>query len=210
MTTWRRVFIIGFVCSLGLTSPAFSQDGSVSTQGVSVTTSQTAVFAAFLSDIPDAGVTTAISVGNVLTPAFSNAFQSTPRGGGDTEGTLEFFLYNQDGSLITFDTGTDPTVGSGLNEDGTLGPGQTWTVLMREILTAAGMGPDESFSGYGTLVANFDAVVGTYNVTIFGLGFTQNFEFLSPVDRSVFGGAPYQDGTFLPPPQKSWNDSSSQ
>ena len=38
------------------------------------------------------------------------------------------------------------------------------------------------------MVANFDGVAGTYNVTIFGLGFTQNFELLPGMGQGGYQG----------------------
>lgn len=152
--------------------------GSITLHQTEDTTSQVAVYAAFMSDSAggDLPVATAISFSNVLVEGFQ--LVGPPAGGGDTRGTLEFFGYDRDGSLIFWSSDMHPNVGNGLNEDGTLGPGQTWTVLLREILTAAGFDPDKDFNGWACVVANFDGVLGTYNVTIFGLGFTQNFEWL--------------------------------
>ena len=42
---------------------------------------------------------------------------------------------------------------------------------------------DNEFTGYGWIIGNFDAIAGTYNVTIFGLGFTQNFELTPAVGQ---------------------------
>ena len=47
---------------------------------------------------------------------------------------------------------------------------------------------DNEFTGYGWVIGNFDAIAGTYNVTIFGLGFTQNFELTPTVGPGSLGG----------------------
>ncbi len=160
---------------------------SPSIQGVASTIEQTAVFAAFLSNLAGSeqfpsGIDTAISVSNVLTPA---GFQSELIGSGDPEdsGTIEFHLWNRDGSTIFWDTGSNPDVGIGLNPDGTLGPGQTFTVLLADILEAAGGNRDDSFNGFAWIIGNFDAMAGTYNVTVFDVGFTQSFELTPAVGQ---------------------------
>lgn len=166
----------------------------------SATTHQSAVFAAFLAWLPDAGgdalndVDTAISVSNVLAAPQgtlrTNLFG--PDVAGNRTGTVTFYLWDRDGTMVQYET-QPGSPGSGLNPDGTLGPGQTYTVRLAEILAAAtGMAErDISFTGYGWVVANFDAVQGTYNVTIFNVGFTQNFELLPGMGQGGwFGGIP--------------------
>ncbi len=180
MLKFRTVLIFVSLALLAFGANALAQgkfnSDSGALYGTAVTTSQTAVFAAFLSDVSAPRVQTALSVSNVL--AIPDGFQSdflSPVGG-DTQGTVEFYLWNADGSPYFFDTGMDPSLGRGLNEDGTLGPGQTYTVLLNDILGAAGFPVGEqSFAGYGWIVANFDGVAGTYNLTIFNTGLTRNF-----------------------------------
>ncbi len=192
MSTLRRVLIVVSFVLLAFSAQALAQDfdsGSRSLQGVSVTTSQTAVFAAFLSDsaIPNTlEIQTAISVSNVLAtpPGFQSDFLNPT--GGDTRGTLEFYLWNDDGQLYFYETDMSTTIGRGLNEDGTLGPGQTFTVFFRDILREAGFPVGETeFLGYGWVVANFDGVAGTYNVAVFDIGFTQSFELLPGVGQGT-------------------------
>ncbi len=76
-----------------------------------------------------------------------------------------------------YETSAD-SPGSGLDELGYLQPCRTYTVRLAEILSKITGLPevDNEFTGYGWVIGNFDAIAGTYNVTIFGLGFTQNFE----------------------------------
>ena len=94
-----------------------------------VTTSQAAVFAAFLAwlpneDEPNFSADTAISISNIL---------GAPPGGlgdfydefGDRHGTVEFYLWNRDGTLMTYETGPD-SPGAGLGDDGALWP--CWTL----------------------------------------------------------------------------------
>lgn len=165
--------------------------------GTAVTTSQTAVFAAFLSNVGPSdqipsGINTAISVSNILAvpPGLQSDFINI--GGSDDTGTVTFFLYDRDGTGVMYDTGSDCSAGIGLNPDGTLGPGQTYTVLLADILECAVGDRTASFNGYGWVVGNFDAIAGTYNVTIFDIGFTQNFELTPAVGQgqTFTGGIP--------------------
>lgn len=177
--------------ALSGTAMASGGDTSVAFFHGAGTAKQTAVFASFLSNIPDAAdasnsVVTAISVSNILKAPGSldtSVFGTTVAN--DRSGTIEFYLYNKDGTLTTYET-TAGSPGSGLAADGTLAAGQTYTVLLSEILTAASVTVD--FTGYGWVVANFDGVAGTYNVTIFGLGFTQNFELLPGMGQGGYQG----------------------
>lgn len=142
--------------------------------------------AAFLSDVSGpTNVSGAISVSNLLglPPGIPSTGSSSDKlywlsKQSDTDGSLEFYCFNRDGTMTSYET-TAGSPGSGLTANGTLGPGMTYTVLLREILTAANH--TGAFNGYCWIVANFDAVAGTYNVTIFGLGFTQSFELLPGV-----------------------------
>lgn len=191
MLKLRNVLIV--VClapaalSVSATAASRFNSSSGSLNGVAVTTSQTAVFAAFLvnqaATEQSSRIDTAISVSNVL--AVPEGFQSDflSPGGGDTVGTVEFYLWNEDGASYFWESGMDPGVGRGLNDDGTLGPGQTYTVLLNDILGRAGFPAGETFVGYGWVVGNFDGIAGTYNVTIFDVGFTQNFELLPGVGQ---------------------------
>jgi hypothetical protein len=152
----------------------------------------TAVFAALMASLPAANIDTLISISNTMgVPDFVGPV------GEDTQGSIEFFLWNQDGTLIVYDTAQNPELGAGLNADGTLGPGQTYTVFLREIMAELGFDDEEFFTGYGWVVANFDAVQGTYNIQLLGpeLGFTQNFIFEPNMGVSIalygtLGGVP--------------------
>lgn len=168
------------------------------------TPTQRAVFAAFLSRVAAttgvAGVDTAISVSNILAvppatapPAVTggvNDLFDVLRNAGNRTGTLEFYLFDRDGTLLFFETGAG-TPGRGVSATGTLSPGQTYTVLLEEILEKVTGDRNKAFTGYGWVVGNFDGLAGTYNVTIFGVGFTQAFH-LEPAMGSggLFGGVP--------------------
>ena len=148
--------------------------------GVNGTTTQSAVLAAFLSSI-DGVSDTALSVSNgtgtepyagpdvVVAGGFG--------GGGDTTGPVTFILYNRNGSICEFSTDSDPSVGTGVDEAGNLGPGQTYTVLANEIietcLAVAGSGGVE-FNGFAWIVGAFDSIFGTATVVLPDVGFTQS------------------------------------
>ncbi|MDE2926644.1 MAG: hypothetical protein OXT71_09625 [Acidobacteriota bacterium] len=79
---------------------------------------------------------------------------------GDTRvGTLEIHLYNRDGDepMVYETTGDSP--GDGLDENGMLAPGQTYTVSVAEL-----GGEDRAFVGYGWIVGNFDGIAGTRTI----------------------------------------------
>jgi hypothetical protein len=113
--------------------------------------------------------------------------------GGPTAGRLTLFLYGSDGEQIIY-TPTSDDLGEGLNPDGTLSEGGTWRVRLAQILADHSGDGDESkinFSGYGWVLSEFDCLGGTYNNTVFGVGFTQAFEFLPAMGQGGwFGGVP--------------------
>lgn len=174
------------------------------------TTAARAVFASFLSvipnDDPDQSVDSAISVSNVCaapaevvdTGLLGDGASAPENGNGESaavgsdNGTITLYLWDRDGTLITHTTGAG-SPGSGLDPDGQLHAGQTWTVRLAEVLSAE-LGVDEEeieFNGYAWVTSAFDCLAGTYNVTIFGVGFTQNFEFLPGMGQGqIFGGIP--------------------
>lgn len=184
----RVLVFFSMVLALAFSGSAMAATETVSFQEDAVTTSQTAVFAAFLAWMPNPSdsmmnVDTAISVSNILAAPdgldSQGAFDfESP---GDRSGTVEFFLWNKDGTMYQYESSEE------------LAPGETLTIRLAEILSRA-TGQDEAdieFTGYGWVVANFDAIAGTYNVTIFGLGFTQNFELLPGLGQGgFFGGIP--------------------
>ncbi len=165
------------LCTAVLLVVAF---GGTATAGTSVsfmaaghTTDQSAVFGSYLVSLPDLGFDTAISVSNVLMSPKGTNVSGGVGTGYDMMGTLEIYLYNRDGTMTMMETSMD-TMGEGLT-DGMLGPGETYTVLLSELVE------DMDFVGYGWIVANFDAVAGTR--TVFGPGFSQHGDMTPPVSR---------------------------
>ncbi len=164
----------------------------------STTTYYRAVFAQYLTVIPDANledgnqsVDCGLSISNVCNaPDAVSPLIGTQEG--PTSGKVTLFLYGGDGEVIVYTPHSD-SVGEGLNPDGTLSEGRTWRVLLAQIL-ADQENVDVSqvrFSGYGWVLSEFDCLGGTYNNTVFGLGFTQAFEFLPAMGQGGwFGGIP--------------------
>lgn len=158
-----------------------------------VTSARRAVFAHFLAYVPDPSnpgraVDGAISVSNVCAaPPEIDLFI----GDAAPKGRVVLHLYHLDGTHITYVTGPN-SPGAGLDPNGELGPGQTWTVRLAEILAAARGIPEQQvtdFRGYAWILSEFDCLAGTYTNTIFGLGFSQAYE-MSPAmgQGGFFGG----------------------
>lgn len=125
------------------------------------------IFAVFLCS--SGPIDTALSISNVQAGpmGIGNVMNERSR---QSEGTIEFYFWNRDGVLTSYETGPGAP-GSGLSQSGTLGMGKTYTVLLSELLDASGY-VNDSFTGYGWVVANFTGVQGTANVTDFAR-FTQ-------------------------------------
>lgn len=135
---------------------------SVSFMAAGHTSEQSAVFASYLVSIPSEdpmyAFDTAISVSNVLKAPPGVDTAGGAYEGSDMMGTLEIYLYDQDGTMMMYETSMMDFPGKGLDDDGMLSPGETYTVLLSEIVG------DDAFMGYGWVVANFDAVAGTRTV----------------------------------------------
>ncbi len=163
-------FLVFGASAMAAENPAKMSTDSDSTLGVSTTLSQSAVFAAFLSDVNGgADANTAISISNIVIAPPKISGISTPDLN-DTQGPITGYFYGNDGSSYVYKTSDNPTVGSGLDEAGELGPGGTWAVFMSELLGTMGV---ENFIGFGWFVADFDAVAGTY--TNFFTGISAGF-----------------------------------
>lgn len=196
----KLVLLFSLTCVVGAVSVRAAgevpqkQSSSVFLQA-DASTHYRAVFAQFLAVTSvEPRVDSAISVSNVCAAPDDVSFFI---GEGPDRGTVTLVLYDRDGEMFTYTTHSD-VVGSGLNPDGTLGPGRTWTVRLAEVLAASQGLPEsaiEDFSGYGWVLAGFDCLAGTYNNTIFGLGFTQAFEMMPAMGQGGFFG-----GIMIPSP----------
>jgi hypothetical protein len=109
---------------------------------------------------------TGLAVANTTADPFSST------GGGATPSagtvTVNFFPTASTGGAGTpFSLTTSSTVrpGGGLSSDGTLAAGATWTVLLSQLLTAAGQ--TGNFVGYAFIQANFLNAHGTATISDF-------------------------------------------
>lgn len=179
------------VLGLGMNAMASSAKGSsaVTFQENAVTTNQSAVFGTLVAVLSESNFDTALSVSNVVATPGGMLDGIFGRPTNDDMGTIQFYLFDQStGQMSSYETQVG-SPGHGLNADGTLGPGATYTVLLSELLNAMGAGPD--FVGYMWVVGNFDAIQGTYSLTSFDVGFTQNYAFEPTMGSGgFFGGIP--------------------
>ncbi|MDE2926121.1 MAG: PKD domain-containing protein [Acidobacteriota bacterium] len=168
------------------------QGGSTSAEvdvAVDPLSNQSAVFASYLvsmpSDDPGQVIDTYLSVSNVLSAPEGVETAGGPYEGDDKVGTLEIHLYGRDDDepMIHETTGDSP--GSGLDENGRLAPGQTYTVRLAELV-----GEDRAFVGYGWIVGNFDGISGTRTIINFGQGVTVHGDLTPKLSRHGAGVKP--------------------
>jgi hypothetical protein len=99
----------------------------------------------------------------------ADPFGSGTGGATKSSGTLTLTFWNTPatGSPASFSLTTSSTVrpGGGLSSDGTLAPGAVWTVLLSQLLTAAGQ--TGNFTGYVFIQANFLDAHGTATISDF-------------------------------------------
>jgi hypothetical protein len=167
----------------------------------STTASQKGLFAVYMAVWPERGFDTAVSVSNTLAAPTSiqNVFDQEFN---DLEGTVEFYLWALDGTLYTYETGPE-SPGRGLSQEGTLAPGNSYLVLMSQILELAEYDFDANdgiFAGYGWIIANFDGAQGTANPTDFQL-FTQTTVMQPDLGSPLFSFVPHA-GLPLAPPEE--------
>ncbi len=123
---------------------------------------------------------TGISVANTTADPFGTNGGATPTAG---KLTLDFFPRNaaNNGAGTPFNLTTSATVkpGAGLSADGTLAAGGTWTVLLSELLAAAGQTAD--FTGYIFIRTDFLNAHGMATITDFkGFSLASQVLVLSP------------------------------
>jgi len=112
---------------------------------------------------------TAISVSNACkVPSGASGFPMCgvgPDGMSGDVGAVWLICYENDSDdVLSFDSSAvTPVVGTGLNEDGELPAGGTWTVYLSDVLEAVGVPvADQNFIGYCHVVGEFDAILGSY------------------------------------------------
>jgi hypothetical protein len=133
---------------------------------------------------------TAISVSN--TCAAPELGEGLPHCGVESTGPVWLFCNAQDGTNWAFNSSADfvegAPIGSGLDEEGMLAPGGTFTVFLSEVIEAVvGEGAEEvSFVGYCWVVGqDFEAIAGTYVNFLPLVGIQQDFAM-----QSDFTGVP--------------------
>lgn len=174
----KKIATIGIIAILTLIAAGdlMAQSDQIILRQEASTSGQRAIFAAFINWIPGI-VDTAFSVSNTLRAP--DAIEANLPSA-NTSGTLEFYFVHQSGNVLMYET-TAASPGVGLNASGELEAGQTYRVLLGELLGAAnfsqfavnfGLDPGSGLAGYLWIVANFEGVQGTANVTDFA-SFTQ-------------------------------------
>lgn len=124
--------------------------------------------------VRDGGFDTGIALANTTADPFGSAGGATAQSG---TVRLDFFPRAATGGAgTTFSLTTSATArpGIGLSADGTLAAGATWTVLLSELLTAAGQ--TGSFTGYIFIQTNFLLAHGAPFVSDF-----RNFTSFTPM-----------------------------
>lgn len=160
---------ITYTATLAPIQPAFNADGTVVdldipryaealVQGGAILTvagSQTVLIMPIAQNMPSIGYDTGISVAN--TTLDPGAELLGIQGAIPQAGKIAFVLYQQQvGSTAVkrYTYVTDSaSPGTGLDATGKLQPGSTYTVLISQILQAAGV--TDEFQGYGFIVTNF-------------------------------------------------------
>lgn len=156
---------------LSLPAGAFAGSGSTGSGPVFIvmpsTSYEAAVMTPFLANEPSTGLTSRITVTNVQLPPplrfglmYSPAFSAF-----SMSGPIEFHLYSHDGNYYFYETSQTlfaGSIGEGLDSQGRLGHGQTFTVTLDELLTAAQV--ERSFVGYAWIIGNFAAIQGTCEI----------------------------------------------
>lgn len=154
-----------------------------------------ATLASFVTSLAT-GEQTAVSVSNPLaTPQVEGVDFTGFPAGGDTEGPVWAFCYNaiEQGQVYVYNSSVDP-VGGGLDGDGMLVPGATWTVYVHDILATQGFDPAaDNFVGYCYFVGEFDAIVGTYVNILGSVNSQQSFAM-----QADFTGVPITVSTTAP------------
>lgn len=185
--------------------------------GVAATSTQKGVFAPFLAatcvTLPcsPGDLDTAISVTNTLAgpPGVQEVYDDFFH---DLEGTVEIYLWDTYGHMLFYETGAD-SPGIGLSQEpgkeGFLTPGGTWRVLLSDILNAIDYQQHEIdfdhvegvFAGYMWVVANFDGVQGTTNLTDFAT-FTQSLVLQPDLGTTFFDFSADAGVPIIPPPDE--------
>jgi hypothetical protein len=130
-------------------------------------------------------------IGPVVNPLDEQVASGFPECGVESTGPVWLFCYNQDGTSWAFNSSVDliddVPIGSGLDDDGMLAPGGTFTVFLSEVVEAVtGDSANVGFAGYCYVVGqDFEAIAGTYVNFLPLVGVQQDFTM-----QSDFAGVP--------------------
>lgn len=150
------------------------------------TSREAAVFAAYLANEPSLGVSTSLSVSNVVMPSGTSLGFGAVSPTFSHPGTLEFHLYSRDGKYYFYETsGNSFTegVGSGLDSAGVLRPGATYVVTLDDLLQA--VEAERSFAGYAWIIGHFPAIQGTDTIFNEATRTAHSFELQPPAGSSL-------------------------
>jgi hypothetical protein len=168
--------VISYTATLAPIEPAFNSDGTVVDlnipryaealiQGgniVIVTGSQTVLLMPLAQNMPSIGYDTGVSIANTTWDPGAEVLGI--EGAIPQSGKIAFFFYQQQvGSTAVkkYTYVTDSaSPGTGLDPTGKLQPGSTYTVLVSQLMEAAGV--TEEFQGYAVIVTNFTNAHGLY------------------------------------------------
>ena len=141
------------------------------------TSREVAVLAGFVANDPPAGVSTSITVSNVIMPVGASLGFGAVSPTFSYPGTIEFHLYSSDGKYYVYETSTNSStegVGFGVDSVGALRPGATYAVTLADLLQAVEAEP--KFAGYAWIVGHFPAIQGTNTIFNNGIGVASAFE----------------------------------
>lgn len=150
------------------------------------TSREVAVFAPYLANEPSFGVSTSISVSNVVMPTGTSLGFGAVSPWFSHPGTVEFHLYSNDGKYYFYETSATSFkegVGSGLDSSGALGPGRTYVVTLGDLLQAVQAEP--SFGGFAWIIGHFPAIQGTDTIFNNAVGTASSFDFRPNVGTSL-------------------------
>lgn len=187
MSKVRAIVLFTIVMGVAFGSVAAKDTPFLQADG---TTDQVALFVPFLAFSEGNGIDSALSVSNIL-----GAPEGVlPEGLNRDEGSIELYIFTADGEVLAMET-VDNSIGNGvLDDDGELVAGRTWTALLSQILDgvdALPEDPDDVFSGYAWVVANFDAAQGTVTVFFPDFGFAQSMDMQPTITvDNLQGGIP--------------------
>lgn len=131
---------------------------------LNISSGATSLLIPFASRVTASGFDTGFAIANTTTDPGTTAMGFD--GAVKQNGTMTFYFYPQVGAPFTYTTaGTSPGTGLGATSPGVLDTGDSYTVLLSQLLTAAAAPAD--FTGYVVVICNFTNAHGQYVVSDF-------------------------------------------